>query len=131
MPTDVEERIKAWAGSARMAPRDWENAEEHERKNRETEELLRPILSPELYFRFLVYGSVPDVHNGCDARTDRLVEGIARHFGDLGAAIRAVADHVLDSEGALDDKDVCRLTVDDDDFRLGPCARDNRPKQSA
>ena len=120
MPTDVEERITAWAGSARMAPKD-----------RETEELLRPILSPELYFRFLVYGSVPDVHNGCDARTDRLMEGIARHFGDLGPAIRAVAVHVLDSEGAHDASAVCRLTVDDDDFRLGPCAGDDRPKQSA
>ena len=95
--------VEAWGGTARMTPRDVENAERHEREREEVLALLRPIVSDEMYTRLMSSYGHPDVHQGCDENLERIIEAIARHFGDLGPAIRAVADHVFLGEGGSRD----------------------------
>ena len=74
------------------------------RADREAEvvRLLRDRLDTATWALVLEYAALAsgDSHHWCDLRQDENIERLARHFGPLGPAIRAVYHHVEESDGA-------------------------------
>jgi hypothetical protein len=85
-----------WTCRVPMNARDQAAAEQHRRERDDLLQSLWSILSPELYEKLVSCTIPPEVHGGCSEYQDRVLEGLALHFGPLAPAIRAVARHVIE-----------------------------------